>query len=128
MALLLGIFCTENFSYTGIKAIVEELHKVNIEHVQKMDVSKGKMIVTSNMGERVEVPVKLTHSYVQPGCYICPDLTRELRTSRRDRSARLTVVTVMPRPKSGKDLFQSAVDMGLFETKPIDPASSAWKC
>ncbi len=122
MALLLGIFCTENFSYTGIKAIVEELHKVNIEHVQKMDVSKGKMIVTSNMGERVEVPVKLTHSYVQPGCYICPDLTaRTADISTGSIGSPDGGSTVMPRTKVGKDLFQSAVDMGLFETKPIDP-------
>jgi len=122
MALLLGIFCTENFSYTGIKAIVEELHKVNIEHVQKMDVSKGKMIVTSNMGERVEVPVKLTHSYVQPGCYICPDLTaRTADISTGSIGSPDGWSTVMPRTKVGKDLFQSAVDMGLFETKPIDP-------
>ena len=122
MALLLGIFCTENFSYTGIKAIVEELHKVNIEHVQKMDVSKGKMIVTSNMGERGEVPVKLTHSYVQPGCYICPDLTaRTADISTGSIGSPDGWSTVMPRTKVGKDLFQSAVDMGLFETKPIDP-------
>ena len=26
----------------------------------------------------------------------------------------------MPRTKIGKDVFQSAVDAGLFETKPID--------
>ena len=122
MALLLGIFCTENFSYTGIKAIVEELHKVNIEHVQKMDVSKGKMIVTSNMGERIEVPVKLTPSYVQPGCYICPDLTaRTADISTGSIGSPDGWSTVMPRTKVGKDLFQSAVDMGLFETKPIDP-------
>jgi coenzyme F420 hydrogenase subunit beta len=122
MALLLGIFCTENFSYTGIKAIVEELHKVNIEHVQKMDVSHGKMIVTSAMGERVEVPVKLTHSYVQPGCYICPDLTaRTADISTGSIGSPDGWSTVMPRTKVGKDLFQSAVDMGLFETKPIDP-------
>jgi coenzyme F420 hydrogenase subunit beta len=122
MALLLGIFCTENFSYTGIKAIVEELHKVNIEQVEKMDVSKGKMIVTSNMGERVEVPVKLTHSYVQPGCYICPDLTaRTADISTGSIGSPDGWSTVMPRTKVGKDLFQSAVDMGLFETKPIDP-------
>jgi len=122
MALLLGIFCTENFSYTGIKAIVEELHKVNIEHVQKMDVSKGKMIVTSTLGERVEVPVKLTHNYVQPGCYICPDLTaRTADISTGSIGSPDGWSTVMPRTKVGKDLFQSAVDMGLFETKPIDP-------
>ncbi|MGZ4861408.1 MAG: coenzyme F420 hydrogenase subunit beta [Halobacteriota archaeon] len=122
MALLLGIFCTENFSYAGIKAIVEELHKVDIEHVEKMDVSKGKMIVTSTLGERVEVPVKLTHSYVQPGCFICPDLTaRTADISTGSIGSPDGWSTVMPRTKVGKDLFQSAVDMGLFETKPIDP-------
>jgi coenzyme F420 hydrogenase subunit beta len=125
MALLLGIFCTENFTYTGIKAIVEELHKVNIEHVEKMDVSKGKMIVTSTLGERVEVPVKLTHNYVQPGCYICPDLTaRTADISTGSIGSPDGWSTVMPRTKVGKDLFQSAVDMGLFETKPIDPGKT----
>jgi coenzyme F420 hydrogenase subunit beta len=125
MALLLGIFCTENFTYTGIKAIVEEIHKVNIEHVQKMDVSKGKMIVTSSMGERVEVPVRLTHNYVQPGCYICPDLTaRTADISTGSIGSPDGWSTVMPRTQTGKKLFESAVDVGLFETKPIDPGKT----
>ncbi|MGZ5538983.1 MAG: coenzyme F420 hydrogenase subunit beta, partial [Halobacteriota archaeon] len=122
MALLLGIFCTENFTYTGIKAIIEEIHKVNIEQVQKMDVSKGKMIVTSSLGERVEVPVKLTHNYVQPGCYLCPDLTaRTADLSTGSIGSPDGWSTVMPRTQTGKQLFESAVEVGLFETKPIDP-------
>jgi len=125
MALLLGIFCTENFHYEGIKAIVEELHKVNIEQVSKMDVSKGKMIVSTKMGDRVEVPVKLTHNYVQPGCYVCPDLTaRTADISTGSIGSPDGWSTVMPRTKVGKDLFQSAVDAGLFETKPIDPGKT----
>ena len=125
MALLLGIFCTENFHYEGIKAIIEELHKVNIEQVSKMDVSKGKMIVVSKMGDRVEVPVKLTHNYVQPGCYVCPDLTaRTADISTGSIGSPDGWSTVMPRTKVGKDLFQSAVDAGLFETKPIDPGKT----
>jgi coenzyme F420 hydrogenase subunit beta len=122
MALLLGIFCTENFTYTGIKAIIEEIHKVNIEQVQKMDVSKGKMIVTSSLGERVEVPVKLTHNYVQPGCYLCPDLTaRTADISTGSIGSPDGWSTVMPRTQTGRNLFESAVEVGLFETKPIDP-------
>ncbi|MDD1721218.1 MAG: coenzyme F420 hydrogenase subunit beta [Euryarchaeota archaeon] len=122
MALLLGIFCTENFHYEGIKAIVEELHRVNIEQVKKMDVSKGKMIVSTTMGDRVEVPVKLTHNYVQPGCFVCPDLTaRTADISTGSIGSPDGWSTVMPRTQVGKDLFQSAVDAGIFETKPIDP-------
>jgi len=122
MALLLGIFCTENFTYPGIKAIIEEIHKVNIEQVQKMDVSKGKMIVTSSLGERVEVPVRLTHSYVQPGCYLCPDLTaRTADVSTGSIGSPDGWSTVMPRTQTGKQLFDGAVEVGLFETKPIDP-------
>ena len=122
MALLLGIFCTENFHYEGIKAIAEELHKVNIEQVKKMDVSKGKMIMTSTMGDRVEVPIKLTHNYVQPGCYVCPDLTaRTADISTGSIGSPDGWSTVMPRTKVGQELFQSAVDAGIFEAKPIDP-------
>jgi coenzyme F420 hydrogenase subunit beta len=125
MALLLGIFCTENFHYEGIKAIVEELHKVNIELVDKMDVSKGKMIVSTTTGDRVEVPVRLTHNYVQPGCYICPDLTaRTADISTGSIGSPDGWSTVMPRTQTGKDLFQSAVDVGLFETKAIDPGKT----
>jgi coenzyme F420 hydrogenase subunit beta len=125
MALLLGIFCTENFHYEGIKAIMEELHKVNIEQVAKMDVSHGKMIVTTTMGERVEIPVRMTRSYVQPGCYLCPDLTAQTADlSTGSIGSPDGWSTVMPRTKVGKDLFQSAVDAGLFETKPIDPGKT----
>ncbi len=121
MALLLGIFCTENFHYEGIKAIAEELHKVDIEHVKKMDVSKGKMIMTTTMGDRVEVPVKLTHNYVQPGCFVCPDLTaRTADISTGSIGSPDGWSTVLTRTQVGKDLFQSAVDAGIFEAKPID--------
>ncbi len=122
MALLLGIFCTENFHYEGIKAIAEELHKVNIEQVKKMDVSKGKMIITTTLGDRVEVPVKLTHNYVQPGCFVCPDLTaRTADISTGSIGSPDGWSTVMTRTQVGKDLWQSAVDAGIFEAKPIDP-------
>lgn len=122
MALLLGIFCTENFHYEGIKAIAEELHKVDIEQVKKMDVSKGKMIITTTLGDRVEVPVKLTHNYVQPGCFVCPDLTaRTADISTGSIGSPDGWSTVMTRTQVGKDLWQSAVDAGIFEAKPIDP-------
>ncbi len=121
LALLVGIFCTENFHYEGIKAIIEELHKVNLELVEKMDVTKGKMIVTTKAGDEIGVPVKLTHNYVQPGCYVCPDLTaRTADISTGSIGSPVGWSTVMPRTKAGKDVFQSAVDAGLFETKPID--------
>ncbi|MGZ4903892.1 MAG: coenzyme F420 hydrogenase subunit beta [Halobacteriota archaeon] len=121
MALLLGIFCTENFHYEGIKAIAEELHKVDIEQVKKMDVSKGKMIITTTLGDRVEVPVKLTHNYVQPGCFVCPDLTaRTADISTGSIGSPDGWSTVMTRTQVGKDLWQSAVDAGIFEAKPID--------
>ena len=121
LALLVGIFCTENFHYEGIKAIIEELHKVNLELVKKMDVTKGKMIVTTMAGDEIGVPVKLTHNYVQPGCYVCPDLTaRTADISTGSIGSPVGWSTVMPRTKVGKDVFQSAVDAGLFETKPID--------
>jgi len=121
LALLVGIFCTENFHYEGIKAIIEELHKVNLELVEKMDVTKGKMIVTTKAGDEIGVPVKLTHNYVQPGCYVCPDLTaRTADISTGSIGSPVGWSTVMPRTKVGKDVFQSAVDAGLFETKPID--------
>jgi coenzyme F420 hydrogenase subunit beta len=83
------------------------------------------MIVTSSMGERVEVPVKLTHNYVQPGCFICPDLTaRTADISTGSIGSPDGWSTVMPRTKVGQDLFQGAVDVGLFETKPIDPGKT----
>jgi len=122
LALLVGIFCTENFHYEGIKAIIEELHKVNLELVTKMDVTKGKMIVSTMAGDEIGVPVKLTHNYVQPGCYVCPDLTaRTADISTGSIGSPVGWSTVLPRTKVGKDVFQSAVDAGLFETKPIDP-------
>jgi coenzyme F420 hydrogenase subunit beta len=79
------------------------------------------MIVTTMAGDEIGVPVKLTHNYVQPGCYVCPDLTaRTADISTGSIGSPVGWSTVMPRTKVGKDVFQSAVDAGLFETKPID--------
>ncbi|RPJ32962.1 MAG: coenzyme F420 hydrogenase subunit beta, partial [Planctomycetaceae bacterium] len=75
IALTVGIFCTENFSYAGLKTVIEDHCKVPIESVRKMEIGKGKFSIKG--AKDVAIPIKETHKYEQDGCHVCSDLTAE---------------------------------------------------
>ena len=75
IALTVGIFCTENFSYAGLKTVIEDHCKVPVESVTKMEIGKGKFSIKGT--KDVAIPIKETHKYEQDSCHVCSDLTAE---------------------------------------------------
>jgi len=119
IALTVGIFCTENFSYAGLRTIIEDHCKVPVESVTKMEIGGGKFKVKG--AKDVAIPIKETHKYEQEGCHVCSDLTSEFSDiSTGSIGTPDGWSTVFTRSTKGKDLLAKAIADGLFEKKSMD--------
>ncbi|BAI62484.1 coenzyme F420 hydrogenase subunit beta [Methanocella paludicola SANAE] len=124
VAMTVGIFCTENFSYAGLRTVIEDHCKVPIESVTKMEIGKGKFWVKG--AKDVSIPIKETHKYEQDGCHVCSDLTAEFADiSTGSIGTPDGWSTTFARSTRGKDLLSKAIADGLFEKKSMDEFKSA---
>lgn len=118
IALTVGIFCTENFSYAGLKTVIEDHCKVPIESVTKMEIGKGKFSVKG--AKDVAIPIKETHKYEQDGCHVCSDLTAEFADiSTGSIGTPDGWSTTFTRTTKGSDLMKKALAAGLFDRKEM---------
>ncbi|REE28097.1 coenzyme F420-reducing hydrogenase beta subunit [Methanothermobacter defluvii] len=118
--LLVGIYCMENFPYTSLQTFICEKLGLNMELVEKMDIGKGKFWVYTQ-DDVYTLPLKETHGYEQAGCKICKDYVAELAdVSTGSVGSPDGWSTVITRTDSGDSIFKQAVEVGIFETKPIE--------
>jgi coenzyme F420 hydrogenase subunit beta len=121
VALAVGIFCMENFSYKSMQQIVEDHAGQALQSVKKMEIGKGKYWVYTERGNVVSLPLKITHKYEQPGCHVCLDYVANLGdVSTGSVGSPDGWSTVFVRTKNGTDIWSKAVAAGMFETKPIE--------
>ncbi|ABR53990.1 coenzyme F420 hydrogenase/dehydrogenase beta subunit domain protein [Methanococcus vannielii SB] len=121
IALILGIFCMENFPYEGMKAIVEQYAGIRMNDVLKTDIGKGKFWVYSKSGEVKTVALKDTHMYEQKSCHVCMDYTAELADiSTGSVGSPDGWSTVFIRTKNGEEYINKMVEAGVLETKQIE--------
>lgn len=119
LALVVGIFCSENFHQEGLRAIVEQLCKVPISGVTKMHIGKGKFMVEGR--KHAEVSVKKASRYAQDGDHICPDLVAEWADiSVGSIGSMPGWSTVFLRNKKAHELFIGAKAEGYIETMDIE--------
>ncbi|OEC85895.1 MULTISPECIES: coenzyme F420 hydrogenase subunit beta [Methanobacterium] len=119
IALLLGIYCMENFPFASLQTFISEKMGVSPELVEKMDIGKGKFwIYTAD--DELSIPLKETHGYEQSGCKVCLDYVAELADlSTGSVGSPDGWSTVLTRTDAGENVFKLAVDAGLIETKPM---------
>ena len=121
IALAIGIFCMENFSYQSMKQIVEDHCNVDLHSLKKTDIGKGKYWAYTNRGAVSQIPLKLTHKYEQPGCHVCLDYVANLADiSTGSVGSPDGWSTVFIRNNNGENIWNKAVAAGVFETKPIE--------
>ena len=121
IALAVGIFCMENFPYQGILQLVEDHAAMKMESVKKMEIGKGKFWVYGKRGQIVQLPLKVTHKYEQPGCKVCLDYVANLGDiSTGSVGSPDGWSTVMVRSKIGDSVWAKAMAAGCFETQPIE--------
>jgi coenzyme F420 hydrogenase subunit beta len=121
IALAVGIFCMENFPYQSIIQLVEDHAAMKLESVKKMEIGKGKFWVYGKRGQVVQLPLKVTHKYEQPGCHVCMDYVANLADiSTGSVGSPDGWSTVFVRSKIGDAVWAQAMAAGVFETQPIE--------
>ncbi len=116
----IGLFCRENWSYSCIRALVEDDYGVKLDSIDKFDIKKGKLKLLQKDGGVTNIPLAETHPYVRVNCQICLDFSAELA----DVSVGAVGTpkgwsTVIVRTKKGADLVEGAVAKGYLEAKDI---------
>jgi coenzyme F420 hydrogenase subunit beta len=111
----------ENFPYQSILQLVEDHAAMKMESVKKMEIGKGKFWVYGKRGQIVQLPLKVTHKYEQPGCKVCLDYVANLADiSTGSVGSPDGWSTVMVRSKIGDSVWAKAMAAGCFETQPIE--------
>jgi len=118
LALVVGIFCYENFFPASLKAIVEGLGEEPLQDVTRMRCASGRFMTE---GEKsIDLPLKQASYYIQDGDRICPDLVSEWADiSVGSVGSEPGWNTVFLRTTKGRDFFRNAAAAGKLETKEI---------
>ncbi len=123
IALAIGIFCMENFPYQSILQLVEDHAAMKMETVKKMEIGKGRFWVYGKRGQVVQLPLKVTHKYEQPGCHVCLDYVANLGDiSTGSVGSPDGWSTVFVRSRIGDTVWAKAMAAGCFETQPMEKA------
>ena len=86
-----------------------------------MEIGKGKFWVYGKRGQVVQLPLKVTHKYEQPGCHVCLDYVANLGDiSTGSVGSPDGWSTVFVRSKIGDSVWAKAMAAGVFETQPIE--------
>ncbi len=71
---IIGLFCFEAFDYEKLKEVVRKLMNIDLDKVDKTQISKGKFTATVNGAEH-SIPVKELRAAQENGCDFCDDFT-----------------------------------------------------
>lgn len=116
IALVMGIYCMENFPYESIKTFIEDKVGVKPSQVKKMNITKGKLFITHTEGEG-KIPLKETHGFEQTGCNYCMDYVAELSdVSCGSVGSKPGWSTIIKRTDKGSSLIDKAIEDGVLET------------
>jgi coenzyme F420-reducing hydrogenase beta subunit len=74
---LIGLFCFESFDYESLKRRMGELFSIDLDKAEKMQIARGKFIVTVG-GKEYSCPVRELKNQVRAGCQFCGDLVNLL--------------------------------------------------
>jgi len=122
----IGLFCSESFDYHGLfETYLKGEMGLNVDEISKMNI-KGKMIVDMKSG-RVEIPLKKLKPYVRPECGLCPDFSAEFADISVGGVGLEGWTLTVIRTHVGEEIFESALDEGLIEIKPVREDDRALK-
>jgi len=114
----IGIFCRENWSYSCMRALVENDLGIPLANVQKFDIKRGKFIIEHD-GVQKEIPLHDTRNYVRINCHICLDFVGELADiSVGSVGSPQGWSTVITKTKLGSEIVKGAEKAGYIELAP----------
>jgi coenzyme F420 hydrogenase subunit beta len=117
--LLIGLMCSECFSYEGLvkKHIGEELG-FDLSRIKGMNI-KGKMIVTLKSGSVTTIPLSEVKKFAQKSCASCRDFSSEVADLSAGGLGLEGWTCIVTRTKEGENLFKSAEEAGFVKTRSV---------
>jgi coenzyme F420 hydrogenase subunit beta len=123
LKLLIGLFCTETFSYTElIEEILKKRCNLRPERIEKFDIKKNKFLIQiENQEEPVAIRLKEMKQYAHHGCHYCLDFSSELADiSVGSVGSPLGWSTVLTRTKIGDQIYRALEKSGDIDSKPFE--------
>ena len=113
---VIGLFCTENFEYEGLRSFLRE-RDIDIGEVERFDVEAGELVVRLPDGER-RFDVKELRDAVPDGCRVCHDFAARLAdVSAGSVGTPDGVTTLLIRSERGEELVEGAVESGYLRLR-----------
>ena len=121
IALLVGLFCMENFDYDALmNGLVKGKFGLEPKDVARFEIKKGMFRVIDKAGKAHEVKIEETDPYTFPGCGPCFDFASELADiSVGSVGSPEGWSTVLTRTDVGEQLYSSALAAGLVAEKAV---------
>ena len=118
--LIIGLYCSSNFSYDLIRNMVQEKFKISMNQIKKFDIWRGKFKIYTKDGAINEIPVNDLKKCTWSSCQYCKDYSAEF--------ADISVGTVgaplpdwncvITRSQVGEILLDKAVSNGKISVVP----------
>lgn len=119
VALTIGLLCSEVFTFDGLmRDVIEGQLGIDLADVTKFNV-KGKVLVDTRDGRRIEIPLKEAQEHARPECHHCGDFSAELADLSCGGVAATDWTIVVLRTARGEALFDRAAADGIFEVRPM---------
>jgi coenzyme F420 hydrogenase subunit beta len=115
VALVIGLFCMENFSFTSEerKKLERKLH-FRLDKVEKLNI-KDDIIVALKGGEILHIPFELIDEIARPACFACSDFSSEFADiSCGGLGSPDGFTTVIIRTQAGEQVFNGAKHKGFI--------------
>jgi coenzyme F420 hydrogenase subunit beta len=125
LKLVIGLMCTETFDYDAFMVgKVAQERGIPLDRVTKVNV-KGKVIVTLDDGEDVEIPLKEARPYANEWCHHCPDFAAEHADLSCGGLGMEGWTMILVRTERGEDFMKRAVEAGILELRAAEEEPAA---
>jgi len=121
IALLVGLFCMENFDYDELMSgLVKGRFGLEPKDIARFEIKKGMFRVIDKQGKAHEIRIEETDSFTFKGCGPCFDFASELSdVSVGSVGSPDGWSTVLTRTKLGEELYSAALASGAVQERPI---------
>jgi coenzyme F420 hydrogenase subunit beta len=121
IALLVGLFCMENFDYDSLmKGLVKGKFGLEANSVARFEIKKGMFRVIDKSGKAHEVKIEETDEFTFPGCGPCFDFSSELADiSVGSVGSSDGWSTVITRTDAGEKLYAATLAAGDVQEKAV---------
>lgn len=123
--LVMGLMCTETFDYEAFMiGKVEQDRGIPLDTITKVNV-KGKVIVTTNDGTDVDIPLKECRPFANEWCHHCPDFAAADADLSCGGLGMEGWTMILVRSEKGQDFLERAVAANIVELREADEEPKA---